>query len=126
MLSTIKICFSLYYENLKTIIKSDNVYDLETMNIEDIESEVNIIHMKYILTSIYSISQNTIQWVSYTHMINMIDKYYERYGNLENKSLSIDNKLNDKENNNISNDDKIQETIMDNPQNIPKGWFFNK
>lgn len=77
MLSTIKICFALYYENLKSIIKSDTIYDVENMDIKDIEAQVDIIHMKYITISLFSVSRTSVQFEAYIHMTNLIQKYYE-------------------------------------------------
>ena len=80
MLQTIKSCFTMYYDNVKNIIKCNKVYDVETMTVTDIENEIDIIHMKYILGSTFSISPTSIQCMSYTHLKNIIDQYYDRYG----------------------------------------------
>jgi hypothetical protein len=124
MLSTIKICFSLYSENLKNIIKSDKVYDLESMDIQEIESEINIIHMKYILTSIYSISTTSTQYNAYIHMINMIEKYYKIHGYpAENNIITLD----DDSQKILQENNKIPEDLTNDTQPIPKkGWFFTK
>lgn len=75
MLSTIKICFGLYYDNFKNIIRSDVIYDVDNMSVEEIEAQVDIIYMKYITMSSFSISKTSIQSVAYTHMKNVIYNY---------------------------------------------------
>ena len=75
MLSTIKTCFGLYYDNFKNIIKSDIVYDVDNMSVEEIDAQVDIIYMKYITMSSFSISLTSIQVVAYTHMKNVISSY---------------------------------------------------
>jgi hypothetical protein len=106
MLSAIKICFSLYFDSIKNIIKSDMVYDVEKMSIEDIENEVNVIHMKYILSCAYSVSHNSIQYASFEHLENMIKKYHEIYDGDDKLNIDDDNKLN-----------------IDGDKNKRNGWF---
>lgn len=106
MLSAIKICFSLYFDSIKNIIKSDMVYDVEKMSIEDIENEVNVIHMKYILSCAYSVSHNSIQYASFEHLKNMIKKYHDAYDYDEKDCKDDDNKLN-----------------IDGDKNKRNGWF---
>lgn len=75
MLTTIKICFSLYSDNLKIIVKDNTMFDVETMTIDEIDAAVDILHMKYILTSLYSVSLTSIQYMAYAHMKTIIEKY---------------------------------------------------
>jgi bifunctional N-acetylglucosamine-1-phosphate-uridyltransferase/glucosamine-1-phosphate-acetyltransferase GlmU-like protein len=132
MLSTIKICFELYYSNLKPVIKSDKVYDIEKMDIKDIEAEVDILHMMYITKSIFSVSKTSVQFEAYVHMTNLIQKYYETY-ECEVCSSKLVNKegVNKEQENEETN--KVVESVQENnvrENNIQiqdptkKGWFF--
>lgn len=76
MESTIKSCFEIYQNNLKSI--HNTTYTPETMTIEEIENTIDLIHMKYIMASTYSISKSCIQCVAYNHLKSLIEQYYER------------------------------------------------
>lgn len=119
MISTIKICFTLYYENLKKVIKSDTIYDIESMSIRDIETEIDIIHMKYILSSPFSVSHNSVQYAAYLHIDTLIQKF--------NKSGEPDYCKNNETviNECINIDIPVQEENVLVEQNVvkQKGWF---
>lgn len=90
MENTIKECFKVYYNNLKNVIKSDTIYEIDNMSIMDIDNEIDMIHMKYIMTSTYSVSKSCIQCVGYNHLKSVIEQYYERMGFYEdNKKWSM-------------------------------------
>ncbi len=91
METTIKICFTLYSDYLKPLIKSDTVYNIDNMTIDEIDSEVDIIHMKFILTSKYSISPTSIPSISYLHMKSIIEKYNNTYRFVVNNEVNLVN-----------------------------------
>lgn len=110
MISTIKICFALYYDNIKNVIKSEfNEYDLDNMTINMIESEIEIIHMKYILSSVFSVSPTSVQFMAYNHLMSLIKKYHEIN---EHSSKHVESK---------------NETIKDAEvkDGKTKGWFYS-
>jgi hypothetical protein len=82
------------------------------MTVDEIESELNIIHMKYILSCTYSVSRNTIQHVSYEHLDNMIKKYYE----MNNNDVEVPQIINVPGEYTIKKDDNIK---------ISKSGWFN-
>ncbi|ARF12408.1 hypothetical protein Klosneuvirus_5_78 [Klosneuvirus KNV1] len=81
MENSIKYCFNLFVQYMKTSsVKDLRNYDTSTMTIEQIRSEIDIIYMKYILASTYTLSDSAVGTVAYRHLKEMID------GN-ENKQL---------------------------------------
>lgn len=78
---SIKYCFNLFVQYMKTSsVKDLRNYDTSTMTIEQIRAEIDIIYMKYILASTYTLSDTAVGTVAYRHLKEMID------GN-ENKQL---------------------------------------
>ncbi len=134
---TIKICFTLYSEYIKPLIKSNIVYNVDNMSIEEIDSEVDIIHMKYILTSIYSISPTSIPTISYLHMKSMIEKYNNTYRFSVNNDVILTNIESTQFTNETSEcpqnelvqtefipNDCEQKLTQDAPSATKKGWIF--
>ena len=71
---TIKTCFCLYVNHMKNIVKNLNEYDYSVLTLNEIRDELNIIYIKYILSSPYSISDNSIGIVAYKHIKKMLDE----------------------------------------------------
>jgi len=134
MLNTIKICFSLYSNNLKSVTKDNTEYDVDNMTIDEIESAIDILHMKYILTSLYSISATSIQIMAHTHMKNMIEKYNNNtcrfLGNnmTDIESVQFTNEMNEpvvNECEQVSVPLPVPEQTQGVHQNVTKkGWIF--
>lgn len=81
MENSIKYCFKLFVQYMKTSsVKDLKTYDTGNMTIEQIRAEIDVIYMKYILASTYTISETAVGTVAYKHLKEMID------GN-ENKQL---------------------------------------
>lgn len=77
----IKHCFNLYVQYMKTSsLKDFRQYDTSTMTIEQIRAEIDIIYMKYILVTSYTLSDTAVGSVAYRHLKEMIDGH-------ENKQL---------------------------------------
>jgi len=71
--SEIKLCFNLFVNHMKCNIKELRTYDVPTMTINQIRAEIDVIYMKYILCSSYSVSDSSIGVVAYNHLKKMID-----------------------------------------------------
>lgn len=81
MEQSIKHCFNLFVQYMKSsALKDLRNYDTNNMTVEQIRNEIDIIYMKYILASSYTLSDTAVGVVAYNHLKNMID------GN-ENKQL---------------------------------------
>lgn len=78
MEAPIKICFNLFAQYMKATIKDLRNYDTSNMSIEQIRGEIDIIYMKYILASTYSLSDTAVGSVAYKHLKDMIDKNENR------------------------------------------------
>lgn len=74
MESSIKHCFNLFVRYMGTMIKDIKTYDTTTMTVEQIRYEIDIIYMKYILVSTYTISETAVGTVAYKHLRDMVDK----------------------------------------------------
>lgn len=78
---SIKNCFNLFVQYMKSsALKDLRNYDTSSMTVEQIRAEIDIIYMKYILVSSYTLSDTAVGVVAYKHLKEMID------GN-ENKQL---------------------------------------
>ena len=137
MESEIKTCFCLYLNHIKSNIKNVQDYDVSKMTITQIRSQLNIIHMQYILTSSsYSVSEASPCVVAYKHLKKMIDvdDNNSKYQKLDSdvKLLNLENTILKQELNDLKN--KISNTLfpnlstslnMDTIANVnqPKGWF---
>lgn len=74
MENEIKTCFSLYLNLIKGSLKNIREYDISDMTISNIRSQLDVIHMQYIVTSSsYSISESSPSMIAYKHLRNMID-----------------------------------------------------
>jgi len=74
MENSIKHCFNLYVQYMKTSsLKDLRGYDTSTMTIDQIRVEIDIIYMKYILASTYTLSDTAVGTVAYRHLKDMID-----------------------------------------------------
>ena len=74
MENEIKMCFCLYLNHIKLNVKNIQDLDVSSMTIDLIRSQLNIIHMQFILTSpSYSISETSPSFVAYNHLKKMID-----------------------------------------------------
>ena len=69
----IKLCFNLFVNHMKANIKDLKTYDASTMTVNQIRAEIDVIYMKYILCSSYSVSDSSIGVVAYNHLKKMID-----------------------------------------------------
>jgi hypothetical protein len=135
MENEIKMCFSLFVNHMKANIKDLRSYDVGAMTINQIRAEIDVIYMKYILISSYSVSDSSIGVVAYTHLKKMIDgnNKVSQIHRLEQevKTLGLENAFLKQEVNElktrISNalfPTKDQGSIVINGQ--PKSWFnFN-
>ena len=95
MESEIKLCFNLFVNHMKSNIKDLRTYDSSTMTVNQIRGEIDVIYMKYILCSSYSVSDSSIGVVAYNHLKKMIDGS-AKYGQLhklesEVKALGLEN-----------------------------------
>lgn len=104
MENEIRMCFYLWTTHMKNTIKDLRNYDTTNMTVNQIKAETDIIYMKYILASSYSISDSSVGVISYNHLKKMIEcsnteKNYNKIENelkmlnLENEKLKLD--LND-------------------------------
>jgi len=122
----IKICFGMYYNYINSIIKltveciPDNV---DGMSVDEIRSYANILHMKYILSSSYSVSESSIAIISYKHLTGLIDKnlLLNKINIIDNDYLSTKEKINkiEAQLNHVNNN-----TSVDDLKDKPKGWIF--
>lgn len=69
----IKLCFNLFVNHMKSNVKDLRTYDASTMTVNQIRGEIDVIYMKYILCSSYSVSDSSIGVVAYNHLKKMID-----------------------------------------------------
>lgn len=84
MENSIKHCFNLFVNYMKTSSLNDlKKYDTTIMTIEQIRAEIDIIYMRYVLVSTYSLSDSAVGTVAYKHLKEMID------GN-ENKQIRLE------------------------------------
>lgn len=143
MESEIKTCFCLYLNHIKSNIKNVHDYDVSKMTISQIKSQLNIIHMQYILTSSsYAVSEASPCVVAYKHLKKMIDvddnnSKYEKFES-DIKILNLENAILKQELNDLKN--KISNTLFPNLStslnmdananadtntnvNQSKGWF---
>ena len=68
----IRTCFGLYLNYIKQHIKNLKEYEVDIMDTSDIECQLNIVHMQYILTSSYSVSKTSPALMAYCHLKEMI------------------------------------------------------
>ena len=77
MSNEIKSCFESYVTYMKSnhLKKIDNNYleEIQFMTNSQIGSEVDLIHMQYILSTSFSISKTAPAYLAYNHLKKMID-----------------------------------------------------
>lgn len=134
----IRICFSLFVNHMRTTVKNLTEYDYNSMTSQQIRGEIDVIFMKYILCSTFSVSDSSIGVVAYKHLKKMIDndemkiKYYKIDNEM--KLLALENTILKQELTELRN--KVSTTLFPmntiasygaqlNPstQQQPKGWF---
>ncbi|QKF94374.1 hypothetical protein QKU48_gp0916 [Fadolivirus algeromassiliense] len=129
----IRICFSLFVNHMKGNIKNLPEYDYNSMTIQQIRGEMDVIFMKYILNSSFSISDSSVGMVAYKHLKKMIDndEMKIKYNKMESemKLLGLENTILKQELTELRN--KVSSTLF--PMNTlslntaslqqPKGWF---
>lgn len=126
----IRICFELYLQHINVLIKSETNLDTEMINkmsIDEIRTLANILHMKFILSSTYSLAETNVSVIAYKHLINLIDKniLLNKINIIDENYLSIKDRLyivetfigSIKEN---KQDPKNDQKKLDNS----KGWLF--
>lgn len=87
----IRTCFGLYLNYIKQHIKNLREYDIDAMSISDMDAQLDVIHMQYILTSSYSLSKTSPGLIAYNHLKTVIRN--SRY-NMEPKMMyNLDNNL---------------------------------
>lgn len=140
METEIRTCFSLFVNHMRGTIKHLPEYDYDKLTIQQIRAEMEVIFMKYILSSSYSISETSVGFVSYRHLKKMIDsdetkiKYYKIESEL--KMLSLENTILKQELSELKNKisstlfplkplslDSTYQSVDSIPQTTQKGWF---
>lgn len=140
----IRICFSLFVSHMKQTLKNLPEYDYNTITSQQIKSEMEVIYMKYILSSSFSISESSVGVVAYKHLKKMVDdnEKKSKYNTMESdlKIIALENTILKQELNELKN--KISTTLfpinpfLSSQQNQlnstnqqtstnqqPKGWF---
>ena len=82
----IRICFSLFVGHMKSTLKNLPEYEYGAMAIQQIKAELEVIYMKYILLSSFSISESSVGVVAYRHLKKMIE-----YDEMKTKYVNYDN-----------------------------------
>ena len=121
----IRTCFGMYSKFISGVIKLDKIYTdeiISRMSMEQIKTELNIMHMKYIVNSVYSISESSIGSIAYKHMKQLIDDHFSqnRVSLIDSDYLTIKSRL-DKLENKEKDKNIINVTDVDDK---PKGWLF--
>lgn len=68
----IRTCFSLFVNHMRNTVKTLPDYDYNSMTSAQIAGELDVIYMKYILASSFTISDNSTGVVAYKHIKKMI------------------------------------------------------
>ena len=118
----IKICFAMYCKYMMSIIKLDKNYTDEIINnmtIDNIKTDINIINMKYIIGSVYSISESSIAILAYKHIKSLIDEHntINKITIIDNNYLLLKNRLDELEK-------QKSLSINEKEQLKQKGWLF--
>ena len=103
MTDGIRICFFLFINHLKQSnieISDTQDVDIECMSINEIKDHINILYMKYILSKMYTISNDSVVTVAHNHLIRMIDSY------------------------NLNNINQTRETNQTKEKTKKKGWIY--
>lgn len=88
----IKICFEYFVEHLTKILKDIVAYDVDNMTVEQIEDEVDVLYMRYLMTlSSFTPSSKTCTMLAYEHLKNMLNSN-QRLTKIENIVLHNQNK----------------------------------
>ena len=78
MNTDIKTCFESYVNYMKAnhLKKLDPNYlsEISSMTNSQIGSQLNILHMQYILSSAFTITKTSPAYVAFTHLRQMIDR----------------------------------------------------
>ena len=71
----IRKCYTLYVSFLKANIKNLESTDQEDISIEQIDNQLDVLHMRYILSHAYSLSPDSVGMMAYRHLKQMIEEY---------------------------------------------------
>lgn len=73
--NNIRTCFMLYVNHLRSQRKDlvTEAYNYETLTDQQIRSQLDILHMKYILSSSFTLNDSSPCMVAYKHLKSMID-----------------------------------------------------
>ena len=136
----IRKCFFLYLNHIKSTIKGLQDYDIQNMTILQIRAQIDVIHMQYILTSSFSVSETSPCVIGYKHLKEMIDGNCNdiKYQKLDNdvKLLTLENTILKRDLDDLKS--KISDSLFPSSINLcsscpsiieqngnqPKGWFF--
>lgn len=76
METSINMCFLLYVTRMRQHVKNLKEYDCNGMTMFDIQNEADVIYMKYLTGSPYSITEASPEVCSYRQLCSMLDRYF--------------------------------------------------
>lgn len=121
MENKIRECFSLLISFIRKNIKDINDYNINTMSAQDIKCEMDLLYMKYILSSSCLNSDKNTIGLGYKHLRNMIHEF--ELSN-EVRTLQMENFLLKQELDSYKNMSKNILPVQNDNQEQSKGWFF--
>lgn len=96
-LETVRTCFALFIDSVKTKSQEVNVPtkdEIDTMDHYQIKQYCHLIYMRYLINNGFTIFDNSVVVHAYRHMITVINDYAKDY-NLEKKYDTLRHKYYD-------------------------------